>query len=87
MDGKSPEVNTGSNDQVAAQAETPIVATTPTPTEIPTSGLRGKLLSMLGLGKKEPKPFIEEKPPVAADSEGRARIDRDQLRQKLEEPS
>lgn len=80
----SPEVNAGANDQAANPAEAPVVVATPT--ERPASGI-GKLLAKFGLGKREPKPLIEVKPAVASDSEGRARIDRNQLRQKLEEPS
>lgn len=86
MDGKSPEVlgNVGAE---AAQPETPIATPTPdTNTSTPNVSRFNKLLARFGI-KRGPKPLIEVKPPVASDSEGRARIDRNQLKQKLEEPS
>lgn len=88
MDGKSPEVTSGVETQAASQIETPAAAPSSTPKESASadnvSGLR-KLLARLGI-RKGNRPLIEMKPPVATGSEGRARIDREQLRQKLEEP-
>ena len=86
MDGQSPEVTSGVGAE-ASQPETPVATSTPDKsTSTPNISGFNKLLARFGI-RREPKPLIEVKPPVAPDSEGRARIDREQLKQSLEKPS
>ena len=70
----------------AAQSERPVTTLSPTQESVTPQRISGfnKLLARFGI-KRGPKPLIEVKPAVAQDSEGRARIDRDQLKQKLED--
>ena len=63
------------------------VPPSPAPTNRPPSRWK-KLFSWRPFARREPKPLIEVKPPVAPGSEGRGVIDRGQLRQNLQqEPS